>query len=101
MIRNVACHPKRCCSATIIGVAITLPSAVPLLKIDIANARSFTGNHSVVTFAAPGQLPASPKPSRKRKTLSDPAPRAVACAIAASDHSVIENENPRFSPMRS
>ena len=31
---------------------MTLPSAAPLLKIDIANVRSFTGNHSAQTFAA-------------------------------------------------
>jgi len=52
--------------------------------------RSRTGNHFAITFAAPGQLPASPRPSRKRKMLSDPRPRANACAIAAADQGVIE-----------
>ena len=90
VMRNVACQPKLICNATMMGVAMTLPSAAPLLKIDMAKARSFTGNHSAQTLAAPGQLPASPRPSRKRKTLKPAAPRAVAWAMAAIDHSVME-----------
>jgi hypothetical protein len=77
------------------------PMAAPLLKMAIAKARSRTGNHSAMTFAAPGQFPASPSPSRKRNTLKLPKDRAVACAIAAIDQTVIESVKPRRAPIRS
>ncbi|HNJ03433.1 MAG TPA: hypothetical protein PLB73_04220, partial [Leptospiraceae bacterium] len=41
-------------------------------------------------LAAPGQLPASPSPSRKRNKLREDSPRASACAIAATDQTRIE-----------
>ena len=45
--------------------AMTAPMEVPPLKTAIPMARSFCGNHSATTFAAPGQLPASPRPRKK------------------------------------
>ena len=59
-----------------------LPIEEPLLKIAIPRARCRMGNHSAITFAAPGQLPASPSPRRKRKQLR--LNRPVAKAIAST-----------------
>ncbi len=84
-----------------IGGDTALPRAAPVLKMPIPRARSFTGNHSPTTFAAPGQLPASPKPSTPLNTLNIPAVVANACATAAPDQTTIENTNPRRVPMRS
>ena len=52
------------------GVATTEPIDVPLLKIAIPSARCRTGNHSAITLAAPGQLPASPIPSKGNENSS-------------------------------
>ena len=51
-----------------------VPTAAPLLKIPEAKARSAVGNHSVTTLIAAGQLPASPRPSRKRHRAQAPRP---------------------------
>ena len=83
------------------GGATTDPIDVPLLKIAIPSARCRTGNHSAITFAAPGQLPASPNPNRKRKHCKLKSPVASACAILARLHTIIEIVNPRRFPTRS
>src|SRR5512133_188293 len=93
--------PKTYLQKTISGGATMLPMATPLLKIPMAKARSRTGNHSAITFAAPGQLPASPIPSKNRSEIKLISPRAKACAHAASDQTSIDSVNPRFVPMRS
>ena len=43
--------------------ATTTPIAVPELKIPVASALSFFGNHSETAFIAAGKLPASPIPN--------------------------------------
>ena len=69
-----------------IGGARIAPTAEPELNSPAASARSFSGNHSATTFTAPGQLPASPMPSRKRNTPRLSVPRAKACSAAAMLH---------------
>ena len=49
---------------------------VPELKMPVASARSFFGNHSAVTLIAAGKLPASPNPSASRAKMK-PATDAV------------------------
>ncbi len=77
------------------------PNATPQLKIAMPKARSRTGNHSAITLAAPGQLPASPSPSRKRSALRLRSPVAKAWPISANDHSNTESVKPRRVPRRS
>ena len=98
---NVIRQPYTVASQAMIGGDSAPPTAAPVLKMPMPSARSRTGNHSPTTLAAPGQLPASPNPSAARKTPNAVAVRAVACASAASDHTTIENTNPRRVPMTS
>ncbi|MNU05096.1 hypothetical protein D3C72_2497780 [compost metagenome] len=59
------------------------PTLAPELKIPVANARCFLGNHSATAFMAAGKLPASATPS---PALAIPNPKVLfanACAIAA------------------
>jgi hypothetical protein len=54
------------------------PIFEPELKMPVARARSFFGNHSAMVFTAPGKLPASPKAREKRATPNPTAERAKA-----------------------
>ena len=75
--------------------------AAPLLNMPAASARSRAGNHSVTTFTAAGQLPASPMPSKKRKPASDHGPVASACRMPAVDHHAMHSAYPNRVPRRS
>ena len=78
------------------------PTAAPVLKMPMPSARSRTGNHSPTTLAAPGQLPASPKPEHAAEDARMPQPCAPSRArAAASDHTTIEKTNPSRVPMTS
>jgi hypothetical protein len=77
------------------------PTAAPVLKMPMPSARSRGGNHSAIDFAAPGQFPASPKPSTKRQKAKLVMLRAAACATAAIDHTTIEIVKPTRVPTRS
>src|SRR5882672_8698964 len=50
---------------TINGVAMA-PRLLPALKIPVASARSFLGNHSATAFRLAGKTADSPKPKAKR-----------------------------------
>ncbi len=80
---------------------MTDPIATPLLKTAIPNARSRTGNHSAITFAEPGQFPASPNPSRKESVAKLAKPTINAWPMAANDQIRIETLNPTRAPKRS
>ena len=59
--------------STIIGTSsgvMRAPTFVPALKIPVARARSFLGNHSATVLIDAGKLPASPSPRRKRTTIN-------------------------------
>jgi hypothetical protein len=64
------------------------PTLEPALKMPVAVARSFLGNHSAVVLIAAGKLPASPMPSANRAAMKLSVPRASACAAAASDQTM-------------
>src|SRR5688572_13660690 len=66
------------------------PTFVPELKMPVASARSFRGNHSATALMAAGKLPASPMPK---------ANRASAKPAAAPDSSTTDKpvEGSRFS----
>ena len=76
----------------------TPPIDAPLLKIAIPVARSRCGNHSAITFAAPGQLPASPSPRKNEHTAKLQKPTISECAIAAAHHTTIETLKPMRAP---
>ena len=46
--------------------AMSAPTEAPLLKMAVANARSFLGKYSAVTLMAAGKLPASPSARMQR-----------------------------------
>ncbi|MNE71766.1 hypothetical protein D3C80_1676660 [compost metagenome] len=75
---KVIFHPNAIYNKAMIGADITEPKEAPAPKIPCAIALSFAGNHSALLFVAPGQLPASEKPSRNLKILKDIRPRAKA-----------------------
>jgi hypothetical protein len=101
VITNVGRHPQREASQAMRGGDNAPPTAAPVLKIPMPSARSRGGNHSAIDFAAPGQLPASPKPSTNRQNAKLVMLRAAACATAAIDQTTIEIVNPRRVPTRS
>src|SRR6185295_7131035 len=60
------CQPQcRVTQGTTRGVR-SAPTFVPELKMPVASARSWRGNHSATVLMAAGKLPASPRPSAKR-----------------------------------
>ena len=50
--------------------ATIAPVVEPELKIPVAKARAFLGNHSAMVFTAEGKLPASPNPRMARTALN-------------------------------
>src|SRR4028119_1898837 len=82
---------------TVSGATIA-PTFEPELKMPVASARSFFGNHSATVLMAAGKLPASPSPSAKRATPKPTGDRASACPIAAIDHQTMATEKPLRGP---
>src|SRR5918994_6181341 len=67
---NAQYHPKLIVIHGTINGAATAPILVPELKRPVANARSFSGNHSATVLIAAGKLPASPMPSANRAAMN-------------------------------
>ena len=101
MITNVGRQPQVVASQAMKGGDRAPPTAAPVLKMPMASARSRTGNHSAIAFAAPGQLPASPNPSTKRQEAKLATERAAAWAAAAMDQTTIEIVKPIRVPTAS
>ena len=65
------------------------PMFAPELKIPVANALSFLGNHSATVLMAAGKLPASVKPNA---VLATPKPKTLlanACPTADKLHNPV------------
>ncbi len=77
------------------------PMDEPALKMPTPSARCLAENHSDTAFAAAGQLPGSPSPSRKRQTPKETVFHAKACSMAAIDQNPIKKAKPRLVPRRS
>src|SRR5256886_12609512 len=77
------------------------PVFVPALKMPVASARSFLGNHSATALMAPGKFADSATPSRARAAENRAVVRANACAMAARLHATTAAANPRRTPIRS
>ena len=65
--------------------ATAAPIEEPLSNSATAQPLSRRGNHSETALVAPGQLPASPRPSRKRKKQNERSPPANDVSIAATE----------------
>src|SRR3954447_535668 len=88
--------PTQRCSASTSQGAIAPPIDDPLSNSATAHPLSRRGNHSDTAFVAPGQLPASPRPSAKRKPVKLARPPASEVAIAAQEYQATD----RLSPLR-
>src|SRR5262252_7725418 len=82
------------------GVTIA-PTLVPELKIPVAIARSFFGNHSVIALIDAGKLPDSPIPRLTRAAANCSTDPAAAWAIAERLQNNTASENPARVPSRS
>ena len=60
------------------------PMFEPALKIPVANARSFFGNHSATALILAGKTPASLNPSAERARTKPPNDPAMAWAMEAT-----------------
>src|SRR5258705_12066841 len=69
---KAACQPKRIASIGTRAGAMIAPTFDPELKMPVASARSFFGNHSATTLMLAGKLPDSPRPRRNRAKLNPP-----------------------------
>src|SRR5258707_15582962 len=76
-----------------IGVR-TAPTFVPELKIPVASARSFFGNHSATALMLAGKTPDSPSPSAERAAMKLPSERQPAVAIEARLQKIMAREYP-------
>jgi hypothetical protein len=63
----------------------------PELKIPVAKALSFRGNHSAMVLTAAGKFPASPIPSMKQAEAKPMIPRATPWAMPATLQTAIES----------
>ncbi len=86
--------------STSAGASIA-PIDEPLSKRATARPRSRRGNHSETAFVAPGQLAASPAPSRKRKAQKLQRPLASEVRMATVEYHRTVTVRPLRVPSRS
>ena len=77
------------------------PIEDPLSKRATAHPDSRRGNHSETALVAPGQLPASPRPSANRNPAKLRSPEASDVAIAATEYHSTARLRPARVPRRS
>src|SRR5580704_1860559 len=87
--RNAARQPKcRATHGTMKGARMA-PTPAPELKMPVASARSFGGNHSAVALIAAGKFPLSPRPRKNRATPNPKTDVTRACPIAERLHTAV------------
>ena len=89
MMMNAASQPHFWAIGGIVIGAMSAPIEEPALKSDVANARSFFGKYSAVTFIAAGKFPASPsarkhRQPRKSQTDTDATESATALPLSSA-----------------
>src|SRR5947207_11081429 len=77
------CQPQAFTMKGTVKGAVMAPMFVPELKIPVAKALSFLGNHSATVFIAAGKLPASLRPKTERATIKPPTVFTKACPTDA------------------
>ena len=97
---NAHCQPNRSASMTTANEIIT-PTLVPELKMPVASARSFCGNHIATALIDAGKLAASAAPRRKRTAANPKTVLTRPCAIAMSDHMTSAPARLALTPKRS
>ncbi len=102
MIMNAISQPppmplslKNCARIGIVAGATSAPTDAPELNMEVANALSFLGKYSAVTFMAAGKFPASPSArmhlaARNSHTLVDAI--ANAAAEPVSNAAIVSTE---------
>ena len=98
---NASCHPYVSVIHGTNNGATTAPTFDPALKIPVARARSFLGNHSATVLMAAGKLPASPNPRANLAAPKPKADRAKECAIAEKLQNTMARLYPILVPRRS
>src|SRR5215471_10567843 len=98
---NATRHPYVAVTHATRGGVTIAPAFVPELKIPVAKARSFLGNHSATALIEAGKLPDSPNPKAKRATPKPKTDLASAWAIAARLQKNTEREKPLRVPSQS
>ena len=79
-------HPHTRANRGIVAGAASAPTDAPLLKMEVAKARSFLGKYSAVTLIAAGKFPASPNAStirHDRNRYIDTVAMATAASLPA------------------
>src|SRR5215213_11547394 len=98
VMMNAHCQPQLMAMKGTASGAAMAPTFDPELKMPVASARSFFGNHSATVLIEAGKFPASPRPRKKRAMPKPKAERASACPIAATDQKMMANEKPLRVP---
>src|SRR5688572_16196560 len=97
MKTNDICQPQWPAIQTVTNDTMT-PMLVPELKMPVAKARSFCGNHMATALMEAGKLAASANPSTKR-TMTNPSTVATRpCAAAAIDQMISAQAKAFFTP---
>src|SRR5271170_5084970 len=86
VMKNTHLQLSRSTIAAISGGAIVAPKPEPALQIPNASDLSPAENHSETAFAAAGNAPPSPMPSRKSPTPKPNTLVIVPCIRLAADH---------------
>src|SRR5580704_121930 len=84
--RKAHCQPiLKAIHGTARGATVA-PTFVPELKMPVARARSFLGNHSATVFTAAGKFPDSPRPSANLAVAKPDTVLTSACPMVARLH---------------
>src|SRR5258708_39488266 len=94
--RKVERQPQRAAIHGAMSGVTMAPMLVPALKMPVAKARSFLGNHSATDLMLAGKTPASPKPSAKRAA----AKLAKAAAAARGAGAGLQKGTANGAPVR-
>src|SRR5687767_6096944 len=86
---NAHCQPHFSAIKGTVSGAMIAPILVPELKMPVAKALSFFGNHSAVALIAAGKLPASVIPNAPRATKKPNVLVTNPCAVAAILHNAV------------
>ena len=77
------------------------PTLVPELKMPVASARSFCGNHIATALMDAGKLAASATPRMKRMMMKPMTVATRPCPAAATDQRISAIASAFFTPKRS
>ena len=97
MDTNAICQPQ-CAAIHTMPPETMTPMLVPELKMPVANARSFCGNHMPTALIDAGKLAASAKPRMNRTMTKPNTVPTRPCAAAANDHRISARASAFLTP---